>query len=44
MVQEYTEPDGFVTQQIIEVKNYKYITGVRKYFEESGANYIIFKN
>ena len=44
MVQEYTEPDGFVTQQIIEVKNYRYITGVRKYFEASDANYIIFKN
>lgn len=41
LVQVYTEC-GQICQQVLEVKNYKYITGVKKYFDQSGAYSIVF--
>lgn len=41
LVQNYREYDQ-ICQQVLEVKNYKYITGVKKYFDKSGAYSIVF--
>ena len=40
LTQNYEEA-GQLCQQVLEVKNYKYITGVQKYFNQSGAETII---
>lgn len=41
LVQAYTEC-GQICHQVLEVKNYKYATGVKKYFHQSGAYSIVF--
>lgn len=41
LTQNYVESDQ-ICQQVLEVKNYRYITGVQKYFKQSGAYSIIF--
>jgi ribosomal protein S17E len=41
LTQNYEEC-GQLCQQVLEVKSYRYITGVQKYFKQSGAYSIIF--
>lgn len=41
LTQNYVEYDQ-ICQQVLEVKNYRYITGAQKYFKQSGAYSIIF--